>query len=400
MDDLIARLRPQLNSVPGVTAFPVNPPPISIGARFSTAQWQYTLMCADMKDLYTYSALMEEKMKTIPGLMDVKSDLQISKPRLEIVVNRDKASAHDVTLKDVQEAFYSAYGARQISTIYTSTNYYYVILELLPQYREAPPVLSKLYVESSQGQLVPLSAIAEIRSSLSPLSINHSGQLPAATISFNLKPGASIGTAMDAIGKVAGENVPPSVRTAFQGSAEAFQSSLASMGFLMIITVILIYMVLGILYESFIHPLTILTALPLAGFGALAALFLFKMHLDLYAFVGMILLVGIVKKNGIMMIDFALEAERSEGLDSEQSIIQACLIRFRPIMMTTMAALFGSLPIALGYGAGAEARQPMGVAVVGGLIFSQILTLYITPVFYIYFSKLSRWAARRKKAVA
>ncbi|MDD5170220.1 MAG: efflux RND transporter permease subunit, partial [Syntrophales bacterium] len=400
VDEIIGRLRPNLNDVPGLIAFPVNPPPITIGAQFTTAQWQYTLQTTELKDLYTYSALMEEKMKAIPGLMDVRSDLQIRKPRLEIIVNRDKASMYDVTLKDVQEVFYSAYGARQISTIYTTTNYYYVILELLPEYRDAPPALSKLYVESAQEKLVPLSAIAEIRSSLSPLSVNHSGQLPAATISFNLKPSASIGSAMEAIGKAASENVPPTVRTMFQGSAQAFQSSLSSMGFLLIITVILIYMVLGILYESFIHPLTILTALPLAGFGALAALFLFRMHLDLYAFVGMILLVGIVKKNGIMMIDFALEAERSEGLDSEQSIIQACLIRFRPIMMTTMAALFGSLPIALGYGAGAEARQPMGIAVVGGLIFSQILTLYITPVFYVYFSKLSRWAARRKQAGA
>jgi len=383
VDEVIDRLRPRLNDVPGLIATPVNPPPVTIGARFTTAHWQYTLLSTELADLYTYGTLMEEKMKAIPGLMDVKSDLQIRKPRLEIIVDRDKASAQDITLRDIQEAFYSAYGGRQVSTIYTSTNYYYVILELLPEYRDAPPALSKLYVESAQGKLVPLSAFAEIRSGVSPLSINHSGQLPAATISFNLRPDTSIGAAMDNIGKVAGETLPPKVRTMFQGSAQAFQSSLASMGFLLGITIILIYMVLGILYESFIHPLTILTALPLAGFGSLAALFLFHMQLDLYAFVGIILLVGIVKKNGILMVDFAIQ-RIAQGETAVQSIHDASMDRFRPILMTTLAAVMGAAPIAFGWGADGASRRPLGLVIVGGLLVSQLITLFITPVFYLY----------------
>ena len=394
VDQIINKLRPQLNEIPGLVVSLVNPPVITIGSRMASAQWQFTLQSTDLGDLYAYGTALEGKIRAISGLADVKSDLQFRKPRLEIIIDRDKASTLGVTLKDVQDTFYSAYGARQISTIYTSTNYYYVILELMPEFRDAPPALTKLYIESSSGRLVPLSTVADIKESVSPLSVNHSGQIPSATISFNLKPGASISEAMVDINKIAKETLPSTIRTMFQGSAQAFQSSFASMGFLLIITVILIYMVLGVLYESFIHPLTILTSLPLAGFGALAALMIFNMELDMYAFVGMILLVGIVKKNGIMMIDFALETERTEGLTSEQSIIQACLIRFRPIMMTTMAALFGCLPIALGLGAGGEARQPLGVAVVGGLFFSQLLTLFITPVFYVYFDRLNRWLSK------
>ena len=390
VDQIIARVRPQLNAIPGLIVSLVNPPIISIGSRLATAQWQFTLQSTDLNALYTYGAIMEEKMRTLPALTDVKSDLQFKKPRVEIVVDRDKAAAVGLTLRQVQDAFYSAYGRRQVSTIYTSTNFYSVILELQPEFREYPGLLDKLHLRTGTGVLVPLKEVAEIRQTVSPLSVNHSGQVPATTISFNLKPGASIGPALAEVDVFARNCLPAAVSTSFQGTAQAFKASFAGMGFLLLVTVFVIYLVLGILYESFVHPLTILTALPLAGFGALAALAIFKMPLDLYAYLGIIMLVGIVKKNGIMMVDFALEAERTQNLDTEQSILLACHTRFRPIMMTTMAALLGCLPIALGIGAGGEARQPLGVAVVGGLIFSQFLTLYITPVFYVYLNKVNR----------
>ena len=396
VDQIINRLRPKLNEIPGLMFSLVNPPVITIGSRLASAQWQYTLQSTALEDLYASGAAMEAKIRSLSMLTDVKSDLQIRKPLLDISVDRDKASACGLTLSDVQESFYSAYGGRQISTIYTSSNYYYVILETLPAFRENPPGLSLLYIASATGNLVPLSTVAEIKETVAALSVNHAGQIPSATISFNLKPGASIGEAIAEINAMARDSLPQTVSTAFQGTAQAFQDSFASMIFLLIITVILIYLVLGILYESFLHPLTILTALPLAGFGALAALRLLNMELDMYAYVGMILLVGIVKKNGIMIVDFALDAEREQGLSSEDAIISACLIRYRPIMMTTMAALLGTLPIALGLGAGGEARQSLGVAVVGGLLFSQLLTLFVTPVFYVYTGKLSAWLKQRR----
>ncbi len=395
VDEIINELRPRLNRIPGLIVSLVNPPLIAIGSRLASAQWQFTLRSSDLASLYTYGAMMEEKMRAMPALVDVKSDLQPRKPKLEITVDRDKAASFGLTLRQIQNTFYSAYGSRQVSTIYTDSTFYYVILELLPEFRREPSSLEELYVKSVAGQLVPLAAVASVRETVSPLAINHFGQVPAATISFNLKPGYSIGSAIEEINGFARETLPVSVYTSFQGTAQAFESSVAGMGFLLVVTLLVIYMVLGILYESFIHPLTILSSLPLAGFGALAALSIMGLQLDMYGYVGIIMLVGIVKKNGIMMVDFALEAEKTEGLDATAAIHHASITRFRPIMMTTMSSLFGCLPIAMGLGAGGLARQPLGVAVVGGLFFSQALTLYVTPVFYVYLDRLNRRLQRR-----
>jgi hydrophobic/amphiphilic exporter-1 (mainly G- bacteria), HAE1 family len=390
VDEIITRLRPRLNQVPGAFVSLVNPPVITIGSRLASAQWQLTLQGTDLEDLYRSGTLLEEKLRAMPALTDVKSDLQLRKPKLEFEVDRDRATALGLTLRQVQDSLFSAYAARQVSMIYTTSNFYFVILELQPAFREKPSDPARLYLKSSRGELVPLTSIARVRETVAPLAVNHSGQIPAATIQFNLAPGHSIGAAMEEVTRFTREILPATVSTSFQGTAQAFASSLSSMGFLLVITVILVYLVLGVLYESFIHPLTILTALPLAGFGALAALALLRMELNLYAWVGIIMLVGIVKKNGIMMVDYALSLQRAQGLDGEQSVFEACMTRFRPIMMTTMAALIGMLPVALGLGAGGEARAPLGVAVVGGLLFSQVLTLYVTPVFYVYLDRLNR----------
>jgi HAE1 family hydrophobic/amphiphilic exporter-1 len=389
-DEVIQELRPKLAKIPGIQVFLQNPPPINIGGMMTKAQYQFTLQSPEVKELYQYTPVLEAKMRELPGLQDVTSDLQIKNPQVSIEIERDKASALHVTANQIEDALYSAYGTRQISAIYTSINQYQVIIELEPQYQLDPSALSMLYIRSSIGQLVPLNAVANLRPSLGPLSINHLGQLPAVTISFNIKPGVSLGDAVSAVEKIAKAALPATLSTSFQGTAQAFQTSMKGMGLLLIMAIVVIYIVLGILYESFIHPLTILSGLPSAGFGALVTLQIFKflkipnMDLNIYSMVGIIMLIGIVKKNAIMMIDFALDAQRNQGKNPSDAIYEGCLIRFRPIMMTTMAAIMGTLPIAIGFGAGADARRPLGLSVVGGLIFSQLITLYITPVIYIY----------------
>jgi HAE1 family hydrophobic/amphiphilic exporter-1 len=363
--------------------------------------YQYTLVSPDTDQLYKYAQTMNDKMKKLPGLIDVTTDLQIKSPQANINIDRDKALALGVTPEQIEDALYTAYGQRWISTIYAPTNEYWVIMELEPQYQEDPQMLSYLYIRSSSGQLVPLNAVSGLSTSLGPLTVNHLGQLPSVTVSFDLAPGVSLGQAVNEIQKLAADTLPLTVSSSFQGTAQAFQQSLTGLGMLLAMAILVIYIVLGILYESFIHPITILSGLPSAAFGALATLMLFHMQLDLFGFVGIIMLIGIVKKNAIMMVDFAIELERAGHITPAEAAVQGCLIRFRPIMMTTMAAIMGTAPIAFGMGAGAEARRPLGMSVVGGLIFAQVVTLYLTPVFYTYMDTFQSWLGRRgHKSVA
>ncbi|MDB4900652.1 MAG: acriflavin resistance protein, partial [Gemmatimonadetes bacterium] len=396
--DQIARdLTHKALDVSGISLFIQNPPAISIGGLASKSLYQYTLLSGDLATLNRAARALETRLRQLPSLVNVTSDLLIENPQVTVDIDREQAGQLGVSASEIENTLYDAYGQKQVSTIYTSTNNYWVVMELLPEYQQDVASLGKLWVRSTQGKVIPLSAVAKFNLGVGPVTVNHSGQLPSVTVSFDLAPGVSLGAGLADVQREASQVLPPTVAGSFAGTAEAFLNTQQGLVVLLILAVFVIYVILGVLYESFIHPITILSGLPFAAFGALVTLMIFHLDLDVYGFVGMIMLIGIVEKNAIMMIDFALEVQRDRNMTPAAAIVEAASVRFRPIMMTTMAALMGALPIAIGFGAGAASRRPLGVAVVGGLAFSQVVTLYVTPVFYTYLDELQSWFGARGK---